>query len=257
MSVTPSASDQENESAETSQEERQGEDSTPERKHRAIRSFAIRSGRMTLGQERAYDALWSKFGLLRESGEFNQQAVFGRMAPLILEIGFGMGVSLADMAEAAPDKDFIGVEVHRPGVGSLLKEVQARNLTNIRIYCDDAIEVLNQCIPLASLDVVQLFFPDPWHKNKHHKRRIVQLPFIEKIRLHLKPQGIFHMATDWKDYAKHMLKKMNAAPGYENCAGAGEYSPRPESRPMTKFERRGERLGHGVWDLLFRVHGAD
>jgi tRNA (guanine-N7-)-methyltransferase len=221
--------------------------------HRSIKSFVIRGGRMTAGQQRAYDALWPVFGLTVAQGALNPLEVFGRAAPLVLEIGFGMGKSLAQMAEAAPDTDFIGIEVHRPGVGALLMEVQARGLRNLRIYSEDAIDVLDKCIPAASLDLLQLFFPDPWHKKKHHKRRMVQLPFAEKIRAHLKPGGVFHMATDWQNYAEQMLEVMSNAPGYENCAGAGAWSPRPDSRPLTKFEQRGERLGHGVWDLRFRV----
>lgn len=223
-----------------------------DKKLRAIRSFVIRGGRMTLGQQRAYDELWPVYSLHLEDGEFDQQSVFGRIAPLTVEIGFGMGKSLAEMAQAAPEQDFIGIEVHRPGVGALLMEVQAMGLTNIRVYCHDAIEVLKQCFQPASIDTVQLFFPDPWHKKRHNKRRIVQLPFAETIRHHLKVGGVFHMATDWENYAEQMLEVMTAAPGYANCAGAGQYSLRPESRPMTKFEKRGERLGHGVWDLLFR-----
>jgi tRNA (guanine-N7-)-methyltransferase len=221
-------------------------------KLRRIRSFVRRGGRLTLGQQRAYDALWPLYGLHRDDGMLDQLAVFGRVAPLTVEIGFGMGKSLAEMAQAAPERNFIGIEVHRPGVGSLFMEVQALKLTNIRVYCDDAIEVLKHCIPAACIDTLQLFFPDPWHKARHNKRRIVQLPFAETIRQHLKVGGVFHMATDWENYAEQMLEVMTAAPGYENCAGAGLYSPRPESRPMTKFERRGERLGHGVWDLLFQ-----
>jgi tRNA (guanine-N7-)-methyltransferase len=177
--------------------------------------------------------------------------VFGRSAPRTLEIGFGMGHSLLEMAQAAPEQDFIGVEVHRPGVGSLLNGVLNAGLENVRVFDCDAIEVLDRCIPDASLDRLLLFFPDPWHKKKHNKRRIVQLEFAERVRRKLKPGGVLHMATDWEPYAEHMLEIMSTAPGYRNQAADGTYVPRPEERPITKFERRGERLGHGVWDLKF------
>lgn len=219
---------------------------------RGIRSFVVRAGRMTEGQKKAYAEGWPRFGLNPEDGPIDPQSLFGRQAPLNLEIGFGMGGSLAQMAEAAPDQDFIGIEVHRPGVGALLKDMAARELDNIRIYCCDANEVIDHCLPDASLDRVLLFFPDPWHKKRHHKRRLVQPEFVQRIRRKLTVGGVFHMATDWEDYAEHMMAVMNEAEGFENIAGAGQYSPRPDDRPITKFERRGERLGHGVWDLLFQ-----
>lgn len=178
--------------------------------------------------------------------------MFGRDAPRVLEIGFGMGQSLVAMAAAAPATDFIGIEVHRPGVGKLLHSMAEQGVENIRIYCHDAVEVLRDCIPPASLDTIQIFFPDPWHKKRHHKRRLIQPAFAERLAAHLKPGGILHLATDWENYAEQMLEVLSATPGLENTAGAGDYSPRPESRPLTKFEARGERLGHGVRDLLFR-----
>lgn len=218
---------------------------------RAIRSFVMRAGRMTDAQKRGIDQGLPRFGLALEQGLLDLDQVFGRSAPRTLEIGFGMGHSLLEMAQAAPEQDFIGVEVHRPGVGSLLNGVLNAGLENVRVFDCDAIEVLDRCIPDASLDRLLLFFPDPWHKKKHNKRRIVQLEFAERVRGKLKPGGVLHMATDWEPYAEHMLQIMSAAPGYRNQAADGTFVPRPEERPITKFERRGERLGHGVWDLKF------
>jgi len=218
---------------------------------RRLRSFVRRQGRLTDGQSRALDTLWQDYGLQREQGVLDYPQVFGNTGPVILEIGFGNGTSLLEMAQAAPHKNFIGIEVHRPGVGKLINDAHHAGVTNIRTFCDDAIDVLQQAIADNSLDGVQLFFPDPWHKKRHNKRRIVQPEFAQTIRRKLKPGGYFHMATDWEPYAQHMLEVMSAAEGYENQAGANRYSPKPEYRPITKFERRGERLGHGVWDLVF------
>lgn len=227
-------------------------DINPEIKRRTVRSFVRRQGRMTDLQQRALDDLWPKYGL--EPGEelLDLDAVFGRSAPRILEIGFGMGDSLADMAEAHPENDYIGIEVHRPGVGRLLSRLDEQASSNVRVFCHDAIEILKKQIADESLDRVLLFFPDPWHKKRHNKRRIVQPEFVEMIRKKLKPGGVFHMATDWQDYAEWMMAIMNQAEGFENMAGAGEYSERPDYRSVTKFERRGHRLGHGIWDLLFK-----
>lgn len=219
-------------------------------KHRAIKSFVLRQGRLTEGQQRALDLLWPAYGLTLNSGALNYETLFCNKNPVWLEIGFGMGKSLATMAEKMPNRNYIGIEVHRPGVGSLLNEVANANLTNIRIFNTDAIEVLNQSIPDHSLDGLMLFFPDPWPKKKHHKRRIVQPEFAQLVWKKLKSGGIFHMATDWQNYAEHMLEIMSAQSNYSNTAGAG-YAPRPEERPITKFESRGKKLGHGVWDLIF------
>ncbi len=207
---------------------------------------------MTAGQRNAWEKNWPKFGLRREDGLLDPSSVFSRQAPLTLEIGFGMGKSLAQMAFEDPGRDFIGIEVHKPGVGALLMEVESRQLNNVRVYCDDAVEVLAKCIADNSLDRVQLYFPDPWHKKKHHKRRVVQADFVEKVRAKLAVGGVFHLATDWQHYAEHMLEVMEAAEGFVNCAGARAWSPRPDFRPLTKFENRGIRLGHGVWDLLYK-----
>lgn len=210
-----------------------------------------RQGRLTEGQSRALEQHWDAYGLTLEQGVLDYAAVFGNGNPVILEIGFGNGASLLQMAQQAPQKNFIGVEVHRPGVGKLINDAQQAGVHNLKVFCDDAIEVLARNIADSSLDGVQLFFPDPWHKKRHNKRRIVQPEFAQTIRQKLKPGGYFHMATDWEPYAEHMLEVMSAAHGFANQAGAGNYSPKPDYRPNTKFEQRGERLGHGVWDLVF------
>ena len=219
---------------------------------RTIKSFVMRAGRMTDGQQRGLDQGWPRFGLELASGLQDLDQLFGRQAPRTLEIGFGMGHSLLEMAKASPEQDFIGVEVHRPGVGALLAGLMAQELSNVMVYACDALEVLRQCIADGSLDRVLLFFPDPWHKARHNKRRIVQPAFAELVRSKLRPGGILHMATDWEPYAQHMLEVMQVAPGYRNLSLSGDYVERPPERPVTKFERRGERLGHGVWDLKFQ-----
>lgn len=218
---------------------------------RKIRSFVVRAGRMTEGQERSMKTNWPRYGLELNDGMLNFTELFGEAKPVVLEIGFGMGASLIEMARRAPEKGFLGIEVHPPGVGRLLAEASEENLTNIRVYCEDAVQVIDNCIPDGSLAGVQLFFPDPWHKKKHHKRRIVQPEFAQTIRNKLTIGGTFHMATDWENYAEHMIEVMSVAEGYTNAAGQGEYSPQPDWRPVTKFQRRGESLGHGVWDLIF------
>lgn len=219
---------------------------------RHIRSFVRREGRLTKGQQRAIDELGPQFMLGPGSQPLDLDSLFGRQAPHYLEIGFGDGKSLASMAAANPDIDFIGVEVHRPGVGSLLLEVEHNSLTNVRVICADVVEVLKSMLPEHSLDRVMIFFPDPWHKKRHHKRRLVQPDFVAMLRKKLKPDGVIHMATDWEDYAMHMLSVMNSAPGFSNTAKEGSFVMRPEYRPLTKFEARGKRLGHGVWDLIFK-----
>lgn len=225
------------------------EDSKPA--HRPIRSFVLRQGRMTQSQERALTQHWQDYGLSISEGPLQAQTCFGRTAPMVLEIGFGNGSALLEMMEKEPDKDFVGIEVHSPGVGSLINGAQQKGLRNLKVYREDGIEVLKQVIPDESLSRVQLFFPDPWHKKKHHKRRIVQLSLAAQLRGKLKLGGVFHMATDWQNYAEHMREVMDAAPGFTNLAGAEGYMPRPERRPLTKFEKRGHRLGHGVWDLMY------
>lgn len=179
------------------------------------------------------------------------ESLFGRGVPLTLEVGFGNGATLACMAEQEPASGFIGIEVYRPGVGHLLLELERRGLENVRIVDGDAVEVIRRYLPGNTLERVLLLFPDPWPKKRHHKRRLVQREFIQLLATRLKPKGILHMATDWEDYAQHMLSVMGQVPEFRNCAGAGNFSARPAGRPVTKFERRGQRLGHGVQDLLF------
>ncbi|BDY03545.1 tRNA (guanosine(46)-N7)-methyltransferase TrmB [Ferrimonas sp. YFM] len=217
---------------------------------RKIRSYVKREGRMTKGQARAMEVYWPTMGLEHDMGRIDLAQVFGREAPVVLEIGFGMGKSLVEMAAAEPEKNFIGIEVHGPGVGACLMYAEELGVTNLRVFEHDAVEILADCIPDASLDRVQLYFPDPWHKKRHHKRRIVQPEFIESVRNKLKMGGVFHMATDWEHYAEHMLEEMSEAPGFTNTAEK-DFVPRPDFRPLTKFEARGQRLGHGVWDLIF------
>lgn len=219
---------------------------------RPIRSYVLRTGRMTPGQQRAYEQNWSRWGLEHGTGPLNFDAVFGRPGPRVLEIGFGMGQSLVDMAAAAPATNFVGIEVHRPGVGKLLHSMELQGVDNIRVYCHDAVEILQDCIPAGSLDTVQIFFPDPWHKKKHNKRRLIQPALVAQLVTRLKIGGTLHLATDWENYAMQMMDVLGAEPGLCNISGEGRFAPRPDHRPLTKFELRGERLGHGVWDLLFR-----
>lgn len=216
-----------------------------------IRSFIRRQGRLTPGQEVALDQHWSQYGLEPEL-DYDFSEVFGRQAPLIVEIGFGNGDSLAKMAAANPDHDYIGIEVHKPGVGHLLILLTEQGLTNVRVYCHDAIEILEQKIPDHSLAGLHLFFPDPWHKKKHHKRRIVRPSFVDLLNKKLQVGGYFHAATDWQHYAESMLEVLSASEGLKNTSLSQDYCERPDYRPLTKFEQRGLRLGHGVWDLIFR-----
>ncbi|WP_074013054.1 tRNA (guanosine(46)-N7)-methyltransferase TrmB [Candidatus Sodalis sp. SoCistrobi] len=218
---------------------------------RRIRSFVRRQGRLTKGQQHALDTLWPTMGTDYQAQPLDLVALFGRAAPVTLEIGFGMGASLVTMAAAHPEQNFIGIEVHLPGVGACLASAQEAGVSNLRVMCHDAVEVLEQMIPDASLALVQLFFPDPWHKARHNKRRIIQAPFVELVGRKLAAGGIFHMATDWQPYAEHMLTVMSDAAFFRNLSATGDYVPRPASRPLTKFEQRGQRLGHGVWDLMF------
>ena len=223
--------------------------------HRRIRSFVRREGRLTKGQERALEELFPALGIRLEQCMLDLDILFGRQASQtsrILEIGFGNGASLAQMAEAHPENDYLGIEVHRPGVGNLLHKIEEKELTNIRLSTDDAVDVIRNQITDHSLDAVYLFFPDPWHKQRHHKRRIVQNDFVQLVRQKLKQGGIFHLATDWKNYAEQMMKVLTAADGFVNIAGEQQYAARPVYRPLTKFEQRGQRLGHGVWDLIFK-----
>jgi tRNA (guanine-N7-)-methyltransferase len=216
-----------------------------------IRSFIRRQGRVTPGQQLALDNYWAKY-CLDPKADYDLAQVFGRVAPLVIEIGFGNGESLAKMAAANPDTDYIGIEVHKPGVGHLMMLLDQQGLNNVRIYCHDAIEIIEHKIADNSLAGVHLFFPDPWPKKKHHKRRIVRPYFLELLVRKLKTGGYFHAATDWQNYAGAMLVILSAGSGLKNASPTGDYCERPEYRPLTKFEHRGIRLGHGVWDLIFR-----
>ncbi len=218
--------------------------------HPRIRSYVLRAGRVGSGQAKALAELGPHYLLPYQSELLDLDAACGRSAPKILEIGFGMGEGLAEIAAAHPENDYLGVEVHTPGVGALLKQVGERGLTNVRIIQHDAVEVLTHMIAPASLAGVHVFFPDPWHKKRHNKRRLIQPPFVRLLAERIAPGGYLHLATDWEDYALQMLEVLSAEPALVN-ATAG-FSPRPVTRPLTKFEQRGLRLGHGVWDLVFQ-----
>ena len=217
---------------------------------RHIRSFVLRQGRVSPAQQRAVDTLLPRFGIPYVAQPLDLTQAFGRSAPKILEIGFGMGDSTATIALAHPENDYLTLEVHTPGVGNLLKLIDTHQISNIRIIQHDAVEVLRYMIGKATLDGVHIFFPDPWHKARHNKRRLIQALFIAQLAQKLKPGAYIHVATDWQDYAEQVMAVLSAEPLLENTAA--DYAPRPAYRPLTKFEQRGMRLGHGVWDLLFR-----
>lgn len=223
----------------------------PEYKKKAIRSYVIRAGRMTEGQKNAFSRCWPQYGLSLFDGSIDYTEVFEREAPTVLEVGFGMGASLLQMAEAESDKNFIGIEVHPPGVGRIINCAREQEVGNLKVYMADAVDVLTDCIPDNSLDRFQLYFPDPWHKKKHNKRRIVQREFMALVQQKLRVGGLIHLATDWHEYAEHMMEVMSTMEGLTNCAGEYLFAEKPDFRPTTKFETRGEKLGHGVWDLLF------
>jgi len=218
--------------------------------NRGIRSFVLRAGRMGSGQARALAELGPRFMLPYQDAALDLDAVFGRQAPRIVEIGFGMGQATANIADAQRETDYLGIEVHEPGVGALLKRIEELGLTNLRIVQHDAVLVFIHMLADASLDGIHIFFPDPWHKKRHHKRRLIQAGFVALLARKLKPGGTLHLATDWEDYARQMLEVLSAEPQLANTADT--YAPRPDYRPLTKFEQRGLRLGHGVWDLVFR-----
>lgn len=219
---------------------------------KTIKSFVKRAGRTTTGQAKAFEEFGPRFVLPYAPAPFDAAAAFGTEAasqPLILEIGFGMGDATAHIAALMPSTNFLCCEVHEPGVGALLKRIGEQGLTNIRILQHDAVEVIDHMLPLQSLDGIHIFFPDPWHKTKHHKRRLIQPLLVAKLAARLKPGGYLHCATDWEPYAQQMLEVLNAEPLLKNSADG--YAPKPDYRPLTKFEKRGLRLGHGVWDLVF------
>ena len=220
-----------------------------QRRPRTIRSFVKREGKMTKGQLNAIELLWPKYGVDLSRQSIALDSLFGRQATTILEIGFGNGLSLAEMAEKHPEQNYFGIEVHRPGVGSLLVQVKKRELKNVRVSYDDAVDVLEQQVANNSLDRIQIFFPDPWHKKRHHKRRLIQTDFLSVLVSKLKPNGVIHIATDWQNYAEHILETLSACSELKNTVA--EYAPKPDYRPNTKYEERGLKLGHGVWDILF------
>ena len=217
---------------------------------RAVRSFVLRQGRMSPAQARALETLWPRFGLAHASVPPDWAAVFGRRAPLILEIGFGMGETTAAIAATQPDLDFVGVEVHLPGVGALLKRIDESALTNVRIIRHAAVEVIDAMIAPESLAGVHVYFPDPWPKKRHHKRRLLKPEIVRALALRLAPDGYLHAATDWEEYAQEILATCATEALLRNSADG--FAPRPAWRPLTKFEARGRRLGHGVWDILFQ-----
>ena len=222
---------------------------TPEHP-RAIRSFVLRQGHMTAAQQRAIDTLWPRYGLDYRAETLDLAQTFGRPAPKVLEIGFGMGTATAEIARRLPDTDFLAADVHGPGVGNLLKLIEEQGIANIRVMRHDAVEIVENMLADNSLDGIHIFFPDPWHKKRHHKRRLIQAPFVAKLLPKLKSGGYIHLATDWEEYAAQMLDVLRAFPGLENTAA--DYASTPAYRPETKFEARGKRLGHGVWDLVFK-----
>lgn len=217
---------------------------------RSIRSFVVRAGRMGSGQVRAIELLGPAFMLPHSTQPVDWSAVFGRAAPRVLEIGFGMGGATASIAESLPGTDFIGVEVHTPGVGALLKLIDEKRLLNLRLIQHDAVEVLQHMVAPGTLAGIHVFFPDPWHKKKHNKRRLIQPGFVASLASRLAPGGTLHCATDWQPYAAQMLEVLSGEAALQNTADG--YAPRPDYRPVTKFENRGLKLGHGVWDLVFR-----
>ncbi|EKD54144.1 MAG: tRNA (guanine-N(7)-)-methyltransferase [uncultured bacterium] len=219
---------------------------------RRVRSFVRRDGRMTDAQKRALEMVWPRVGLDIKAGQINLDSIFGRKAPCVLEIGFGSGHSLLQMAKSHPHENFIGIETHLPGIGSLLQGIDAMELKNVRVYYHDAVEVLTHAIPNDSLEGVQIFFPDPWPKRKHHKRRLIQPVFMQLVLNKLKENGTLHLATDWQEYAAHMMKVLSPISQLKNLSGINQYAGRSVNRPLiTKFERRGIESGRAVWELQF------
>ncbi len=222
-----------------------------------IKSFAIRAGRMTENQQRGWNTGFPKHGFQLSEKNFDWDLSFEVAGRRVLEIGFGMGDSLVAMARQNPADRYLGIEVHTPGVGKLLSEVDKYGINNLKVFAEDAVQVIDEAIPLQSVDLMQIFFPDPWHKKRHHKRRLIQPEFVELVVSRLSDGGYLHLATDWQPYAEHMMEVLSASSALINTAGLNNYILRPESRPETKFERRGHRLGHGVWDLMFEKATSD
>lgn len=225
------------------------ENQTP---YRAVRSFVRREGRLTAGQQRALDELFPRYGVEPGEGVMDWPTLFGRSAPVVLDIGFGDGEALAEIAYNHPERDYLGVEVHRPGVGRLLRQLDEAGIPNVRVAVADAVELMRDNIAAASLAGIQLFYPDPWPKKRHHKRRIVQPAWLELAASRLADGGFLHMTTDWSDYAEHMLEVIGSSQTFDNIAGEGRFAPDPGERPPTKFERRGLERGHRVHDIILR-----
>lgn len=219
---------------------------------RKIKSFVIRAGRMTNSQQKGWSQVFPKHGFSVTESQFDWEDSYAVSGPRVVEIGFGMGDSLLAMAEQNPTYRYLGLEVHKPGVGKLFAEVEKRGIENIKVFAEDAVRVLEESIPPQTIDLIQIFFPDPWHKKRHHKRRLIQPDFVDLLLTRLAPEGRLHLATDWQPYAEHMMAVLENNDNVQNVAGPQQFIPRPESRPETKFERRGHRLGHGVWDLMFQ-----
>ena len=226
-------------------------------KKRTIRSFVLRAGRMTEAQDKAYQTLWDEYGLVCQHQRLDFRETFGRDAPVLFEIGFGMGDSLLSQALNEPGRDFVGVEVHKPGVGRLMNEAKKAGITNLRVICEDAVDVVSDGLGPQSLEGVQIYFPDPWHKKRHHKRRLVQLKFINLLAHRVRLGGFCHLATDWAPYAEWMVEMFSQTAAWHNTSENGDFVPRPARRPITKFETRGERLGHEVFDLVFERKASD
>ena len=221
-------------------------------KYRQIRSFVRREGRITPSQQKALDTLWPKYGIEYSKTLINIDKLFNRNAPISIDIGFGNGVSLLHIAQLQTQWNHLGIEVHRPGVGRLLAQLEANAILNVKALCADAVDVLEHMIADCCVDRFLIFFPDPWPKKRHHKRRLIQTDFLDLMAKKLKPDGLVHLATDWQDYAEWMLQFMDEHSQFSNIAGQGSYSEKPEYRPTTKFETRGKKLGHGVYDLIYK-----
>ncbi len=230
--------------------------SDEESHRRSIRSFVVRAGRITVAQTRALEELWPRYGVEYSAVPLDLDTLFGRRAPRVVEIGFGNGEHLAALAALYPERDFLGIEVHRPGVGHLLLLASQNGSTNVRASCHDAVEVFQHQLAPDSLDDIYVLFPDPWHKKRHHKRRLIQPPFVALLVSRLRAGGVLHLATDWQPYAEQMLEVLRANAELENLSPTNDWMPRPEQRAPTRFEKRGARLGHGVWDLAFRRRAA-
>ncbi|NND45566.1 MAG: tRNA (guanosine(46)-N7)-methyltransferase TrmB [Xanthomonadales bacterium] len=219
---------------------------------RPVRSYVLRQGRLTDAQARALEELWPRYGIDEDADTIDLEALFGRQAPLVVEIGFGDGAATWRMATAEPEKNFIGIEVHQPGVGRLLQALEREGIDNVRIACTDAVTFMRERVGAGTLSELRIYFPDPWPKKRHHKRRIVQREFLDLVSVRMQAGGILHLATDWEPYAEHMLETLTPHPAFENLSPTGDWCPRPAWRPETKYERRGDRLGHRSFDLLFR-----